>query len=68
MPVVVDDDNMSIDQALSMLWRESNRENIPEVIQEQRYRIPDRWYEHQKRREYKKRKRRRRAAKRRENN
>jgi ribosomal protein S21 len=63
MAVIVHDD-MPIDQALKMLWREANRENIPVVLQENRYRIKQTTLNHEKRREWKKRKKRRRAAKR----
>jgi ribosomal protein S21 len=38
MSVIVHD-QMSVEQALKMLWREANRENIPNEILKNRYRI-----------------------------
>lgn len=64
MAVIVHDD-MPIEQALNLLWRESNRENIPDVLRERRYRVKPSHKNHEIRKEYKKRKKRRRAAKRR---
>jgi len=63
MPVIVNDD-MPIDQALRMLWREANRENIPNVLLETRYRVKSSAKRHEVKKEYEKRKRRRRRAKR----
>lgn len=63
MAVIVHDD-MPIDQALKMLWREANRENIPTEIQKNRYRVKPTFEVHEKRKIWAKMKRRRRAAKR----
>ena len=63
MSVIVPD-GMSIDQALKLLWRESNRENIPAVIQKNMYRTKQSFLNHEERKEWAKRKRRSRAAKR----
>ncbi|HEX9804582.1 MAG TPA: bS21 family ribosomal protein [Candidatus Dojkabacteria bacterium] len=67
MPVIVNDD-MPIDQALKMLWREANRENIPNVLMEKRYRIKPTTKKHESKKVWEKMKRRRRTAKRRESN
>ncbi len=64
MSVIVHD-QMSVDQALKMLWREANRENIPNEILKNRYRIKATAEVHEKRKVWAKMKRRRRAAKRR---
>lgn len=64
MSVIVHD-RMSIEQALKMLWREANRENIPNEIQKNRYRIKPAATAHEERKVWAKMKRRRRAAKRR---
>lgn len=63
MSVIVHDD-MPIDQALKMLWREANRENIPNEIQKNRYRIKETAKRHDERKVWAKMKRRRRSAKR----
>lgn len=39
MAVIVSNDNTPIDQALRMLWRESNREQIIDKLKELRYYI-----------------------------
>lgn len=64
MSVIVHDD-MPIDQALRMLWRETLRENIPAEYEKNRYRIKPTEYKHAVRKELAKQKRRRRAEKRR---
>ena len=64
MPVIVSDD-MPIDQALKMLWREANRENIPNVLQMRRYRIKPTTIRHEIKKQWAKMKKRRRRAKRR---
>ncbi len=64
MSVIVHDD-MPIDQALRMLWREAIRERIPETYEKLRYRIKPTQERHEKKRQYEKQKRRRRAATRR---
>ncbi len=64
MSVIVHD-QMSVEQALKMLWREANRENIPNEILKNRYRIKATNEVHEKRKTWAKMKRRRRAAKRR---
>ncbi|MBD3280862.1 30S ribosomal protein S21 [Candidatus Dojkabacteria bacterium] len=61
MAVIVHDD-MPIDQALRMLWRETIRENIPIEYEEDRYRIKPTERKHAAKKEYAKQKRRRRAA------
>ncbi len=61
MSVIVHDD-MPIDQALRMLWRETIRENIPEEYEKNRYRIKPTTLKHLKKKEFEKQKRRRRAA------
>lgn len=63
MAVIVHD-NMSIELAMKMLWREANRENVPFEILKNRYRIKETAKRHEKRKIYAKMKRRRRAAKR----
>jgi ribosomal protein S21 len=63
MSVIVHDD-MPIDQALKMLWREANRENIPEELKEGRYYVPKSSQKHDRTKIWGKMKRRRRAAKR----
>lgn len=64
MSVIVND-NMPIELALRLLWREATREGIIEQLQKNRYYVPDSYYKHQERRQHKKAKRRRRAAARR---
>jgi ribosomal protein S21 len=64
MPVIVNDD-VPIDQALKMLWREANRENIPNVLLENRYRVKPTTVKHEFKKQWEKMKRRRRTAKRR---
>lgn len=64
MAVIVNDD-MPIEVALKMLWRESNREGIPEKLKEIRYFVPKTAYKHAFTKVYAKMKRRRRAAARR---
>ena len=66
MSVIVHDD-MPIDQALKMLWREANRENIPNELLNNRYRVKSTTKTHEFRKQWAKMKRRRRAAKRRIN-
>ena len=61
MAVIVHDD-MPIDQALKLLWREANRENIPSTLMEIRYRIPTTFKNHEFRKQWEKMKRRRRSA------
>ena len=61
MAVIVHDD-MPIDQALRMLWRETLRENIPDEYEEDRYRIKPTTKRHEFKKEFAKQKRRRRAA------
>lgn len=63
MSVIVHDD-MPIDQALKMLWREANRENIPDELKKGRYYVPKTATRHEARKVWGKMKRRRRAAKR----
>jgi len=64
MSVIVHDD-MPIDQALKMLWREANREKLLETVQENRYRIKPTKIRHEFRKQWAKMKRRRSSAKRR---
>ncbi|MEI7579152.1 MAG: hypothetical protein WCJ58_03865 [bacterium] len=64
MSVIVHDD-MPIDQALKMLWREANRENIPAVLLERRYRVTQTSKNHEFKKVWAKMKKRRRSAKRR---
>lgn len=64
MSVIVHDD-VPIDQALRMLWREAIRENIPEEYEDRRYRIKPTAKKHQFKKEFEKQKRRRRSASRR---
>lgn len=64
MSVIVHDD-MPIDQALKMLWREAIRENIPEEFEKNRYRVKPTAKKHEVKKEFAKQKRRRRAASRR---
>lgn len=63
MSVIVHND-MPIDQALKMLWREANREDIPNVLNKRRYRIKKAATRHEQRKVWAKMKRRRRSAKR----
>lgn len=63
MAVIVHDD-MPIDQALKMLWREANRENIPNVLLKNRYRVKPTAEKHEFKKQWEKQKRRRSAAKR----
>ena len=64
MSVIVYDD-VPIDQALRMLWREAIREKIPETYEKLRYRIKPTQARHAVKKVYEKQKRRRRAATRR---
>ena len=64
MSVVVHDD-MPLELALKLLWRESNRENTPTVFNEQRYNLKDKYKRHEINKQHAKTKRRRRAEKRR---
>ncbi len=64
MAVIVHND-MPIDQALKMLWREANREDIPGMLLKTRYRVKQTTLKHEKNKVWGKMKRRRRAAKRR---
>lgn len=64
MAVIVHND-MPIDQALKMLWREANREDIPGMLLKTRYRIKQTAINHEKNKVWGKMKRRRRSAKRR---
>lgn len=61
MSVIVHDD-MPIDQALRMLWREAIRENIPEEYEKNRYRIKPSEKRHEVKKEYAKQKKRRSSA------
>jgi ribosomal protein S21 len=63
MAVIVHDD-MPVDQALKMLWREANRENIPNELLKNRYRQKPTAERHEFRKYWAKIKRRRRSAKR----
>ncbi len=65
MSVIVHDD-VPIDQALKMLWREAIRENIPEEFEKRRYRIKPTAERHEVKKEFAKQKRRRRTASRRQ--
>ena len=67
MSVIVHDD-MPIDQALKMLWREANRENIPNELLRNRYREKPAQTRHEFNKQWAKMKRRRRRAKRRSQN
>ena len=64
MAVIVHND-MPIDQALKMLWREANRENIPAILLKKRYRTTETFENHEKSKVWAKMKRRRRSSKRR---
>ncbi len=64
MSVVVHDD-MSIDLALRLLWREATREGVMEKLEEKRYYYPKTKAVHEKRKVWEKTKRRRRSAARR---
>jgi ribosomal protein S21 len=61
MSVIVHDD-MPIEQALKMLWRESNREKLTDTVQKNRYRIKPSFVRHEFRKQWAKMKRRRRSA------
>ena len=63
MSVVVHDE-MSIDLALRLLWREATREGILEKLEEKRYYTPKTALVHQKRKVWAKTKKRRRQARR----
>lgn len=67
MSVVVHDD-MSIDLALRLLWRESTREGVMEKLEEKRYYSPKTNKVHAQRKVWAKMKRRRRSAARRNSN
>jgi len=64
MSVIVHDD-MPIDQALKMLWRESNREKLMDTVQRNRYRVKPTSVRHEMKKEWAKMKRRRGSQKRR---
>lgn len=64
MAVIVHND-MPIDQALKMLWREANREDIPATLMKNRYRSTATSIRHEKNKVWRKMKRRRRSAKKR---
>lgn len=64
MSVVVHDD-MPIDLALRLLWREATREGVMEKLEENRYYVPKTQKVHEKKKVYAKMKRRRRSARRR---
>lgn len=64
MSVVVHDD-MPIDLALRLMWREATREGVLEKREELRYYVPKTTTRHQKRKVWEKTKRRRRSAARR---
>lgn len=63
MSVIVHDD-MQVDLALKMLWREGNREKLFDTIQKNRYRVKPSAENHEFRKKWAKMKRRRNAAKR----
>ena len=63
MSVIVSD-GMSIDQALKLLWREANRENVPITLRSRQYRIKKSEENHEKRKIFAKTKRKGRAYKR----
>lgn len=67
MAVIVHDD-MSIDLALRMLWREANREGIIETLKDNRYYNKPSVANHDQKKIYAKQKRRRAARKRRYRN
>lgn len=64
MSVIVHDE-MSIELALRLLWRESTREGVIEKLQEQRYYVPETAKRHAVRKIYAKTKKRSRSAARR---
>lgn len=64
MSVIVHDD-MPVDLALKMLWREANREKLYDVVQKNRYRVKPASERHEFRKQWAKMKRRRGTAKRR---
>jgi ribosomal protein S21 len=66
MSVVVHDD-MPIELALRLLWREATREGIMEKLEEKRYYVPKTNKVHAVKKIWAKTKRRRRSARRREN-
>lgn len=61
MSVVVNDD-MPIDLALRLMWREATREGVLEKREELRYYVPKTSIKHQKKKVWEKTKRRRRSA------
>jgi len=63
MSVILHED-MPIDQALKMLWREANREKLPDQVQKNRFRVRPTTETHEFRKKWAKMKRRRSAAKR----
>ena len=67
MSVIVNDE-MSIDLALRLLWREATREGVIKKLQELKYFVPETETRHQKRKVFSKMKKRRRAAARRYKN
>lgn len=64
MSVAVHDD-MPIDLALRLLWREATREGVMEKLEEKRYYVPKTKKVHEKKKIWAKTKRRRRSAARR---
>lgn len=67
MSVVVHDD-MPIDLALRLLWREATREGVIEKLEERRYYVPQTTVRHQKTKVWAKTKKRRRQASRKQKN
>lgn len=63
MAVIVND-NMSLDQALRMLWREANREGIISTLKDLRYYVKPSAKQHDKKKVWAKTKRRRARRKR----
>lgn len=61
MSVIVHDD-MPVDLALKMLWREANREKLFDVVQKNRYRVKATVERHEFKKKWAKMKKRRRAA------
>jgi ribosomal protein S21 len=67
MSVIVNED-MPVDLALRLLWREATREGIISKLQQNRFFVPKTAKVHEKRKVYKKIKKRKRAAARRYKN
>lgn len=67
MSVIVNDD-MQIDLALRLLWREAMREGVIQKLHEERYYVPASVKNHEKKRLWKKTKKRSRAAARKRRN